>query len=104
MRLIPNKERLLQLLRAGGARLLGHNWRAADRYLSDLLVQPDSALDAALAEKLAAKFPRQDVSPLQGKLLHLLARACRARTILEIGSLGGTVRSGLRALCLVMAA
>ncbi|HEY1724552.1 MAG TPA: O-methyltransferase [Steroidobacteraceae bacterium] len=89
MRLTPKADRLLKLLRAGGARLLGQNWRAVDQFLTGLLIQPDPAFDAALAANAAAKLPPQDVSPLQGKLLHLLARACRARTILEIGTLGG---------------
>lgn len=64
-------------------------WTAVDRYLSGLLVTPDPVLDAALAANAAAGLPRLDVSPLQGKLLHLLARLCGARTILEIGTLGG---------------
>ena len=42
--------------------------------------------DAATA---AAGLPAIDVSPAQGKLLHLLARLARARNILEIGTLGG---------------
>ncbi|MDQ2961562.1 MAG: O-methyltransferase [Pseudomonadota bacterium] len=64
-------------------------WNAVDRYLTELLVRSDPVLDAALAANSAAKLPRIDVSPLQGKLLHLLARLSRARMILEIGTLGG---------------
>lgn len=64
-------------------------WSAVDHYLTDLLVPSDPAFDAALAGNSAAKLPQIDVSPLQGKLLHLLARLSRARTILEIGTLGG---------------
>ena len=64
-------------------------WSEVDRYLADLLVPPDPALDAALAAIAAANLPRQSVSPLQGKLLHLLARLSQARKILEIGTLGG---------------
>jgi predicted O-methyltransferase YrrM len=64
-------------------------WYAVDQYLTDLLVRSDPALDAALAANSAATLPRRDVSPLQGQLLHLLARLSRAHTILEIGTLGG---------------
>jgi predicted O-methyltransferase YrrM len=34
-------------------------------------------------------LPAHDVSPLQGRLLELLARLQGARAILEIGTLGG---------------
>ncbi|WP_028401361.1 O-methyltransferase [Ectobacillus panaciterrae] len=64
-------------------------WTAVDRYITDLLVLPDSALDAALQANAAADLPPIDVSPNQGALLQLLARVQGARTILEIGTLGG---------------
>jgi len=64
-------------------------WSKVDRYFVDLFVPPDPALDAALAAGAAAGLPPHDVSPSQGKLLHLLARICGARTILEIGTLAG---------------
>jgi predicted O-methyltransferase YrrM len=64
-------------------------WTAVDRYVSDLFVAPDSALENALATSSAADLPAINVSPAQGKLLHLLARAHGARNILEIGTLGG---------------
>jgi predicted O-methyltransferase YrrM len=64
-------------------------WTAVDRYLTDLLVPPDPALDAALQASAAAGLPPIHVSPNQGKLLLLLARVRGARTILEIGTLGG---------------
>ncbi len=60
-----------------------------DGYITDLLVSPDSALDAALEASAAAGLPAINVAPNQGKLLHLLARMQGARTILEIGTLGG---------------
>jgi len=68
---------------------VGRTWNEVDQYLDDLLIPPDPALDAALDAIAAADLPRQSVSPLQGKLLHLLARLSRARKILEIGTLGG---------------
>jgi predicted O-methyltransferase YrrM len=64
-------------------------WRAVDDFITGMLVGPDPALDAALAANRAAGLPPIDVSPAQGKLLHLLARAIGARRILEIGTLGG---------------
>ncbi|WP_437993793.1 O-methyltransferase [Sorangium sp. So ce145] len=64
-------------------------WSAVDRYLTDLLVPSDAALDAALAASAAAGLPPINVAPNQGKLLHLLALIQGARAILEIGTLGG---------------
>src|SRR5579871_6111632 len=64
-------------------------WKAVDRYITDLLVPPDPALDEALKASEAAGLPAINVTPNQGKLLHLLARVMGARTILEVGTLGG---------------
>lgn len=64
-------------------------WRDVDLYLADKLLGDDEALDAALKANEAAGLPAIDVSPVQGKLLHLLARAAGARRILEVGTLGG---------------
>src|SRR5271154_4647968 len=64
-------------------------WTAVDRYLTDLLVSPDAALDAALEASAAAGLPAINVTPNLGKLLFLLARVQQAKNILEIGTLGG---------------
>lgn len=64
-------------------------WSAVDRYLNELLVPSDPALDAALAASAEAGLPPINVAPNQGKLLQLLARLQGARAILEIGTLGG---------------
>lgn len=64
-------------------------WTEVDRYITDLLVPADSALDGALVASDAAGLPRIAVSPAQGKQLNLLARLMGARKILEIGTLGG---------------
>ena len=64
-------------------------WTAVDRYIRDLLVPPDPALDAALRASAAAGLPPINVSPNQGKLLMLLAQLQGARNVLEIGTLGG---------------
>ncbi|MFA6124891.1 O-methyltransferase [Sphingomonas sp.] len=67
----------------------GAAWRAVDAYIVDHLLSADAALDAALATNAAAGLPQIDVSPAQGKMLHLFARMVGARRILEIGTLGG---------------
>ena len=64
-------------------------WSDVDRYITDLLIPPDGALDGALAASVAAGLPAIAVAPNQGKLLHLMARMLHARSILEIGTLGG---------------
>ncbi|MEW2502123.1 O-methyltransferase [Amycolatopsis sp. CA-161197] len=64
-------------------------WTAVDDYLAEALIPADPVLDAALAESGAAGLPAIAVSPTQGKLLHLLALTAGARSILEIGTLGG---------------
>ncbi|MFE2875181.1 O-methyltransferase [Streptomyces roseus] len=64
-------------------------WTAVDDYFGGLLVEEDEALAAAHTDAEAAGLPAHQVAPNQGKLLHLLARIRGARTILEIGTLGG---------------
>jgi predicted O-methyltransferase YrrM len=64
-------------------------WTAVDDYVGDLLIPPDAALDAAIQASAAAGLPPIQVSALQGKFLHLLARIHRAQAILEVGTLGG---------------
>lgn len=64
-------------------------WTAVDEYITCMLVPPDKVLDAALDASNAAGLPAIQVTPTQGKLLHLLARLQGARRILEIGTLGG---------------
>ncbi|WP_241562095.1 O-methyltransferase [Streptomyces hoynatensis] len=64
-------------------------WTAVDDYFNGLLVEEDAPLRAAATESEAAGLPPHQVAPNQGKLLHLLARIQGARTILEIGTLGG---------------
>ena len=49
----------------------------------------DEGLRNALNSARAAGLPEIQISPIQGKLLQVLAAACNARSILEIGALGG---------------
>ena len=62
---------------------------AVDAYITGKLLADDPALANALAHNIARGLPEIDVSPAQGKFLHLVARMIRARRILEVGTLGG---------------
>jgi predicted O-methyltransferase YrrM len=64
-------------------------WTAVDSYIANLFIAPDFALEAALDSSKAAGLPAINVSPAQGKLLYMLAHMQGARTILELGTLGG---------------
>jgi predicted O-methyltransferase YrrM len=64
-------------------------WDAVDRYIGDMLVGHDEALERALISSAEAGLPAIAVSPPQGKMLHLLARIHGAKSILELGTLGG---------------
>ena len=63
-------------------------WSQVDAYYEPLVSQ-DDALRAAVVESEKAGLPSIQVAPNQGKLLHLLARIRGARSILEVGTLGG---------------
>ncbi|MCM3881890.1 MAG: O-methyltransferase [Vicinamibacterales bacterium] len=67
---------------------MDQRWAAVDEYLTSLFAS-DQEPEAALHASRDAKLPDISVTPPQGKLLHLLARAHNARSILEIGTLGG---------------
>ena len=64
-------------------------WTSIDRYLGDLLAPSDEKLEAAVKSNRKARLPAIDVSPLQGKFLHVLIQMTQARRVLEIGTLGG---------------
>ena len=63
-------------------------WRRVDAYLTDLLIGHDPGLDQAVADQNDAGLPAIEVAPVNGKLLHLIARMSGARRVLEIGTLG----------------
>jgi predicted O-methyltransferase YrrM len=67
----------------------GELWNAVDSYIEEHLIEQDPLLEAALADSEAAGLPPIAVTPSQGKLLQLLVRMQGARTILELGTLGG---------------
>src|SRR5688572_19648268 len=64
-------------------------WNEVDAFFEKRLVPADDALTMALADSAIAGLPAISVTASQGRLLQLLAVMCRARRILEIGTLGG---------------
>lgn len=60
-----------------------------DSYIEELFVPLDEVLERALRRSEESGLPKIQVSPNQGKLLHLLTQISGARRILEIGTLGG---------------
>lgn len=64
-------------------------YATVDAYLEDLFDGEDPALAQTLERSAAAGLPAIAVSPTIGRLLQVLALGCGARSILEIGTLGG---------------
>jgi len=64
-------------------------WSGVDSYFTERLIPADPTLEAVLRASTAAGLPQINVAPNQGKLLQLLAQMQGARSILEIGTLGG---------------
>ncbi|MET9075938.1 O-methyltransferase [Streptomyces sp. NPDC004232] len=64
-------------------------WDDVDDYFISHLAPDDEALQAALRENEAAGLPDIAVTAAQAKFLQLLAQLQGARTVLEIGTLGG---------------
>ncbi|HEX6254698.1 MAG TPA: O-methyltransferase [Euzebyales bacterium] len=67
----------------------GRLFTAVDAYLEDLFADGDPILERALRRADEEGLPPIAVSPAHGRLLHVLALARGARSILEIGTLGG---------------
>jgi predicted O-methyltransferase YrrM len=64
-------------------------WTKVDQYINETLIPTDAALEGALRASSEGGLPSIQVSPAQGKFLHLVARTLNAKNILEIGTLGG---------------
>jgi len=64
-------------------------WDAVDDWIESQLVSEDSTLRGAVAASVEAGLPPIQVSPAQGRMLELLVRMTNARTVLEVGTLGG---------------
>ena len=62
---------------------------SVDDYIAKLLNPADDALEKTEASIESENIPPISVSPNQGKFLHILAKLCNAKKILEIGTLGG---------------
>ena len=60
-----------------------------ETYIARMFAPEDEGLRNAISSARQAGLPEIQISPIQGKFLQLLAAACNARKILEIGSLGG---------------
>jgi caffeoyl-CoA O-methyltransferase len=60
-----------------------------DESLTTLFAREDDALRAARESPSEHNMPSIEISPLQGRLLQILALACGAKKILEIGALAG---------------
>ena len=69
---------------AGGP---GPDAAAVDEFLSERLVPAEPGIEGILHAARDAGLPAADVSPLQGRLLELLARMRQAERILEVGTL-----------------
>ena len=64
-------------------------WQDVDGYYEDLFGLSDPVMEKVLAMSDAGGLPAIQVSPLQGRLLMMLAQMHGARRILEVGTLGG---------------
>ena len=60
-----------------------------ERYITELFAAEDPILSKIRARHAAEKLPPINISPEEGKLLHVLLLTIQARRVLEIGALGG---------------
>ena len=63
-------------------------WSGVDAYLGSLFPD-DSVLQHAVERGRAEGLPEIAVSPMQGRLLNIVARSMGARAMLEVGTLAG---------------
>jgi len=68
---------------------MAKTWDAVDGYYAKAFGALDPMMKKVLAASKKAGLPDIQVSPLQGRLLMLLAQSVGAKRILEIGTLGG---------------
>ncbi|HEY5461787.1 MAG TPA: hypothetical protein VIJ95_00905 [Hanamia sp.] len=64
-------------------------FKEVDNYISSLLIHEDDILLSVPQTLKDANLPFSTVSPNQGKFLQIMALACNAKNILELGTLGG---------------
>lgn len=60
----------------------------ADGYIAALTAQEDEALLQTTARIRQANLPDQSISPVQGKMLQVFAKAVAAKRVLELGTFG----------------
>jgi predicted O-methyltransferase YrrM len=78
------------MIMAGLKKSMGKElWTEVDGYVGRALVREDAELASVAGVNADAGLPSIDVSPPHGKMLQLFARMVGARSILEIGTLGG---------------
>jgi predicted O-methyltransferase YrrM len=58
-------------------------------YITTEFARPDSVLEQVLAAIPARGLPQITIKPEEGRFLQFLVRACSARRVVEIGTLGG---------------
>ena len=81
--MVENDDELTRLRQAAEQRAF------IDTALNELFAPEDDALTATVEAARANDMPPIQISPLQGRLLQILAAACGAKKILEIGALAG---------------
>lgn len=59
-----------------------------DEYISDLVASEDSVLRETIQSLDDAAMPQISVTPTQGKFLQLMLLMCKAKRVLELGTLG----------------
>ncbi|MFL8936749.1 O-methyltransferase [Rossellomorea oryzaecorticis] len=64
-------------------------WKEVDQYFTAKLHKKDQLMNEVMKANEEAEMPSIDVSPSQGKMLHMLVKMKGAKRILEIGTLGG---------------
>ena len=64
-------------------------WTNVDNFLVHCVAKPDAIFEDVLRECDQAGLPTYHVSACQGKFLSLLVSVSGARTVLEVGTLGG---------------
>ena len=64
-------------------------FEAVDQYICNLFAPEDEALKAVVASIEKNNIPSISISASQGKFLQVLVKLCKAKTILEIGTLAG---------------
>jgi predicted O-methyltransferase YrrM len=64
-------------------------WSKVDAYATDLFGLLDPVLASVVSRSEEEDLPAIQVSECQGKFLEILVRGCRAKRVLEVGTLGG---------------